>query len=137
MIHEQLISRNVVELSDVIRTFHKLNECYQDQFVIYMDSHNWELFDTRIGKTIISHEFKHFNQFTSDMRKLMRDITNVTLLSATLGSRRKPKPYEVWSIKSIIKKYSLNDKYFFSNTNLKNYVINGIINKKEDFADCD
>lgn len=135
MSHEQLISRNAVELSEVIRIFHELNDCYQEQFVIYMDSHSWELFDTRIGKTIISHEFKHFNQFSADMRKLMRDIINVTTLSASLGRGRKPKPCEVWSIKSILKKYTIKDKYFFNNIHLKNYILNGINNKEEDFAD--
>ena len=134
MSHEQLISRNVLELADVIRTFHELNDCYQNQFTIYLDSQVWELFDTRISKTIISHKFKHFNQFTSDMRKLIRDIINVTTLGASLGRGCKPKPCEVWSIKNIVKHYGLDDRYFFSNIHLKNYIINGINNQKEDLA---
>ena len=129
MNHDQLISRNALELADVIRSFHELNACYQDQFTIYLDSQVWELFDTRISKTIISHEFKHFNQFRSDMRKLQRDILNVTVLGQSLGRGYKPKPVDVWSIKAIIKLYGLDDKFFFHNINLVNYIKNGL-NKK-------
>lgn len=136
MIHDQLISRNALELSDVIRSFHELNDCYQDQFVIYLDSQVWELFDTRVSKTIIKQEFKHFNKFRSDMRKLQRDILNVTVLNQSLGRGYKPKSIDVWSIKSILKLYGLDDKFFFSNINLVNYIKYGINKKAEIMADC-
>ena len=136
MIHEQLISRNVLELADVIRSFHELNTCYQDQFTIYLDSQVWELFDTRVSRTIIRHEFKHFNKFRSDMRKLQRDILNVTVLGQSLGRGYKPKPVDVWSIKSILNLYGINDKYFFHNINLINYIKHGISKKTEVVADC-
>ena len=125
-LHEQLISRNALELSDVIRAFHELNGCYQDQYTIYLDSQVWELFDTRVSKTIIRHEFKHFNKFRSDMRKLQRDIINVTILGQSLARGYKPKLTDVWSIKSILKLYDINDKYFFHNINLINYIKYGI-----------
>ena len=48
-LHEQLISRNHQNLAEVIQEFHELNDCYQGQFCIYMDSQVWELFDTRIA----------------------------------------------------------------------------------------
>lgn len=129
MSHDQLISRNAHELANVIRVFHELNECYRNQFCIYMDSQVWELFDTRCARTIIRHQFKHFNQFTQDMIKLKHDIINVGCVNASIGRNRKPKSTEVWSIKSIINLYGFEDKYFFDNPNLKNYIIYGIVKK--------
>ena len=129
MNHEQLISRNHHELAEVIRVFLELNESYQDQFCIYMDSQNWELFDTRVCRTIIKHEFKHFNQFKHDMMKLRRDIINVGCVNYSIGRQRRPKPVEVWSIKALINLYGFEDKYFFSNIHLKNYLIYGLVKK--------
>lgn len=135
MSHEQLISRNHHDLAEVIRVFHELNDAYKDQFVIYMDSRSWELFDTRICRTIIRHEFKHFNQFKSDMIKLKHDIIKCRCVSWSIGHNRKPKSTEVWSIKAILNIYGFEDKYFFDNQFLKDYIIHGIIKKKADLSD--
>ena len=129
MSHEQLISRNHHELAEVIRVFHELNESYQDQFCIYMDSQAWELFDTRVCRTIIKHSFKHFKQFKQDMMKLHHDIINVGCVAFSIGRYRKPKPSEVWSIKALLNIYGFEDKYFFNNKHLKEYITYGIIKK--------
>lgn len=129
MSHEQLISKSRFDLSEVIRVFHELNAVYQSQFCIYMDSQVWELFDTRVAKTIIKHDFNHFRQFRTDMIKLMHDIINVGCVNYSIGRNRKPKPTEIWSIKSIIKYYGIDDDYFFSNKHLQNYIIYGLIKK--------
>ena len=64
------------------------------------------------------------------MVKLKHDIINVGCVNSSIGRNRKPKSSEVWSIKAIINLYGFNDVYFFSNNNLKNYIIYGIIKKK-------
>lgn len=125
MSNEQLINRNHVEFSDMVYVFLELNSVYDNQFTLYLDTNGWELFDIRTGKSIIHHQFKHFRQFTFDMKKLMRDIINVGSANIRVNRDRKPKPSEVWSIKSLLKIYPLSDNYLF-NDNLKNYFLYGI-----------
>lgn len=134
-LHEQLISRNHQNLAEVIQVFLELNDSYQGQFCIYMDSQVWELFDTRVAKTIFKHQFKHFNQFRQDMLRLKHDIINVGCVNWSIGRGRKPKPSQVWSIKSLINIYGFEDKYFFSNPFLKEYIIYGIVKTKENYSD--
>ena len=52
------------------------------------------------------------------MLKLKHDIINVGCVNWSIGRGRKPKPSQVWSIKSI-NIYGFEDKYFFSNPYLK------------------
>lgn len=132
MSHEQLLSRNQIEFSDMVYTFHELNSVYDNQFTLYLDSNGWELFDLRIGKSILKAEFKHFRQFTSDMKKLTNDICNVVLAKQRLNRHQKPKLNEVWSIKAILKHYAPFDKYFF-NDKLISYVRNSSIKEKENY----
>lgn len=130
MSHEQLISRSHNELAEVVRMFHELNDCYRNQFTIYMDSDSWELFDMRTASVIIRHEFKHMITFAKDMRQLARDIVNVVCVNMSLGRGRKPTLSEVWSIKRIARIYGADDTYFFDNPNIKHYIKYG--NGQED-----
>lgn len=134
--HEQLLTRNVIEFSDMVYVFHELNSVYENQFSMYLDSDGWELFDMRTAQTIIRHDFKHFRQFTSDMRKLKNDIINVGMASIRVNAFKLPKKHEVWSIKSLLKKYPITDKYIFS-INLQKYLNYGFSKKIKVVADCD
>lgn len=121
MSHEQLLSRNVIEFSDLVYQFHELNSAYDNQFTLYLDMNGWELFDMRVSRPIIRHEFKHFRQFTSDMRRLYNDILNVSMANISCNRDLKPKPNHIWSVKYIIKKYSIDDSYFIGQK-LKKYL---------------
>lgn len=131
--HQQLCNRNVIEFSDMCHQFHELNSVYDNQFTMYLDSNGWELFDLRIGRTILKNDFKHFRQFTSDMRRLMNNIVNVGMANILVNRNIRPKQEHVWSIKALIKLYGLTDTYLF-NTNLQNYVNYGFKQKTEIMA---
>lgn len=132
MNHEQLLSRNHVEFSDMVYTFHEINSVYENQFTLYLDSNGWELFDIRVGKCILKNDFKHFRQFIQDMKKLQNDICNVMLSGQKLNRHQRPSKSEVWSIKALLQHYSLYDKYLF-NEKLVSYVRFGSIKEKENF----
>lgn len=116
----QYISRNLVELAEVIARFKELNSNYCDNLCLYLDSKIWEVFDQRRAITIIRHEFKHTRQLLEDMRMFNRDFINV--VAANYGYRgRNLKTSEVASIKHLYKIYGM-DYYLFYNDNLRNYL---------------
>lgn len=121
MNHSQLLARNHVEFSEMISVFHDLNAVYDNQFSLYLDSNGWELFDIRTAKCIIHRSFNQFRQFTTEMVKLRQDIINVGLANIRVNRQQKPNKNESWSIKSLLKIYSVQDYYFF-NKNLQNYI---------------
>lgn len=112
-LHEQLISRNRLELSEVIATFLDLNGTYRSQFSLYLDQNTWELFDTRTGRSIIRHEFKHFNRFTQDMKRLNRSFLDAFSAYSRLARSKKPTGQEIWSIKFLLKYYPIHDEDIF------------------------
>lgn len=131
--NEQLLSRNHVEFSDMVYTFHELNSVYENQFSLYLDINGWELFDIRVGKSILRNDFKHFRQFTSDMKKLMYDFCNVGSANIRLNRNQKPKPNEIWAIKYLLKHYPLSDNYLFKEK-LQSYIRYGNIKEKNNSA---
>lgn len=124
MSHEQLLSRNKVEFAELVQIFHELNSVYNNQYSLYLDMDYWELFDLRVARPIIRHEFKHFNQFTSDMKRLYHSILMTASANIRCNRYQKPKNNEIWHIKHIIKLYTLSDSYFFG-TNLRKYMSYG------------
>lgn len=128
MNHEQLISRSNYELSQLVNIFFELNSVYENQFTLYLDTRGWELFDLRKAQVIFTYDFKHFRQFTEDMKRLNRDFLNLASGSIRINRGKKPKSIEVWSIKRLLNIYGDTDTYLF-NKNIINYVRIGI--KKE------
>lgn len=134
MNHEQLISRNHVEFAQMVNVFHELNSVYDNQFTLYLDSTGWELFDLRTAKVILKNDFKNFNIFTQSMKRLMNDLCNVGVANQLVNRGRKPKNNMIWSIKSLLNYYPLDDRYIY-NTNLKNYMNYGFKQKAKVMAD--
>lgn len=135
MSHEQLLSRNHIEFSELVMTFQDLNSVYDNQFTLYLDFQGWELFDLRIGKVIFRHKFQHFRQFTKDMLRLANDLTNLGMANISCNRGRRPKNSEIWSIKFLLRFYDIHDEYLF-NDNLRNYLYYGFRKKEKDLADC-
>lgn len=121
MNHTQLLSRNHVEFAEMISVFHDLNSVYDNQFTLYLDMDGWELFDVRTARTIFRRPFNQFRHFTSDMIKLRQDMINVGTANIRVNRQQRPNKNESWSIKSLLKFYSLQDYYLF-NKNLQNYI---------------
>lgn len=136
MNHEQLLSRNAFYFAEMISVFQELNRLYLEQFTLYLDSDGWELFDIRVGRSIIRHEFRHYRQFIIDMRSLHRTMSCVAFASLRLQSGKLPKPHESRAISKLSRIYSLDDEHLFS-THVQSYYIHGINKKTETLADCD
>lgn len=134
MKHAQLISRNQSELAEVFSTFQELNAHYDNQLVLSLDSLGFEIFCLRTGRPIIRHEFKHFRQLVTDMRILSNTITLVFSARIRINQGIRPKQYESFAIKRILKLYTLYDDYFF-NEPMRNYIIYGKLNKEQNLAD--
>lgn len=134
MSHEQLISRNRFELSDVIACFNEVNSTYRNYYGLFLDHRYWELIDLRLSKTIIRHDFKHFNQFVADLKRLNRSLVDAFGAYSRLSRSQKPKSGEIWSIKYLLRFYDLDDQYMFHPL-LKNYIENGLSKKIEVVAD--
>lgn len=130
----QFISRNLVEIADVIIRFKELNHTYSDNLCMYLDSQGWEVFDTRRGLTIFRHEFKHVNRLLSDMKRLNLDFINVYSLRSRLSRGRNPTVSEVASLKRIFRIYGY-DKYLFSTQQVIIY-LNGKFKEEQNMADC-
>lgn len=129
MNHEQLLSRNVIEFSDLVHEFQQLNQVYENQFTLYLDVNGWELFDMRIAKTIIRHEFRHFRQFITDLISLRNMICNAGMASLRLQRGKLPKAHETRAIKRLCRIYDISDTYLF-NHHIKNYISYGTIKKE-------
>ena len=121
MNHTQLLSRNHVEFAEMISVFHDLNAVYDNQFTLYLDMDGWELFDVRTARMIFRRPFSQFRHFTSDMIKMRQDLINVGTANIRVNRQQRPNKNESWSIKSLLKFYSLQDYYLF-NKNLQNYI---------------
>lgn len=136
MMHEQLISRNRMELSEVVASFMDLNNTYHNDYSLYLDQNGWEVFDLRCGRSIIRHEFKHFNHLISDMKRMSRALLDAFSAYSRLCRSQKPKPGEIWSIKFLLNYYDLDDEDLFHPL-LKSYIENGLTKKKQALADRD
>lgn len=117
----QFISRNIMEIAEVVIRFKELNASYSDNLCLYLDSQIWEVFDQRRSITIIRHDFKHVRQFLEDMKRFTRDFVNLGSANVRLSRNQTLKLPEVISVKHLYKVYGL-DNYLFQNENLKNYI---------------
>lgn len=68
------------------------------------------------------------------MKRLMNDLCNVGVANQLVNRGRKPKNNMIWSIKSLLNYYPLDDRYIY-NTNLKNYMNYGFKQKEKVMAD--
>lgn len=130
----QYISRNLVEIAEVIIRFKELNHTYSDNLSLYLDSIGWEIFDTRRGITIFRHEFKHINRLLTQMQTFNFDLANLYNLRSRLSIGKNPTTSEVASLKRIYRLYGF-DRYFFNTQQIINY-LNGKFNQEQNLADC-
>lgn len=119
--NSQFISRNIVEIADVIIRFRELNSCYSDNLALYLDATSWEVFDVRRSIVLIRHEFKHVRQLLEDMKQYKNDFVNLGVLNYSLSHSRTIKHAEAISVKRLYKVYG-DDNYLFNNSNLKKYI---------------
>lgn len=126
----QFISRNIMEIAEVIIRFKELNACYSNNLCLYLDASIWEVFDQRRGLTIIRHDFKHVRQLLEDMKKFTRDFTNLCSANIRLSRHQTLKLPEVVSIKHLFKVYG-HDHYLFQNENIKKYIYGKFEEKKD------
>lgn len=130
MSHEQLLSRNQVEFTEIVSVFQELDAMYQNNYSLYLDSKGWELFDMRVGRTILFFPFGQFKRFTDEMRKLKHNIINVGMANIRVNQMKQPTKAEIWSVKNLLKFYPMDDVFFF-NINLQNYLNHGFKQKKQ------
>ena len=127
--YKQFITRNTLEISEVLSTFHELNHYYNNHLIISMDSEVWELFDLRTSNAVCSYPIKQVCQFTQFMKNLLHDMVNTRTADYFFDGRKKLKRSEYFSIKRILNLYGF-DEYFIKNRKLINYIIYGEINKE-------
>lgn len=130
--NSQFISRNLVELAEVIIQFRELASVYP-HVTMYMDMDSWEIFDTRRCLVLIRHDFKHVRQLSHDIRQLMHDVVNVSSACYHISSGSITLK-EAVSVKHIFRRYGL-DNYFFKSKLIKTYIY-GKFKQKKDLADC-
>lgn len=124
-INEQFITRNHNELARVILAYRELEEVYEGNVCLYLDNNIWEIFDMRIGKVLIRHEFKHLSQLIADLKELKQDI--ILLGYYSVHPNKVKKQSARWSFKRLSRLYDDEQiKYF---THGKEY-------KTENLADC-
>lgn len=119
--NSQYISRNIMDIAEVIIRFKELNASYSDNLCLYLDSQIWEVFDQRRGITIIRHDFKHVRQLLDDMRMFTRDFVNLGSANLRLSRKQTLKHPEAISVKHLYKIYG-PDSYLFRNETLKKYI---------------
>lgn len=129
----QFISRNLVELAEVIVTFKELDAVYSGNLSLYMDANTWEVFDVRRGITIFHRDFKHVRQLCQDMRILKRDFANLYMCIHSISRGRQPNLSESVSIKHIYKIYGM-DNYIFTNNAIKKFIY-GKLKEKQNQGD--
>lgn len=132
--YAQYLSRYSSDLADMMVSFHELNHYYGNQLILSVDSKNWELFDLRISKPIVSFPFKKVFDFRLFFNNLLHDMCNAHLLNSIYMGNRKLKRTEYYSIKRILNLYGF-DEYFFTNKKLINYIVYGEIKKESDYSD--
>lgn len=120
--YSQFISRNSVELSDMMHTFHEVNSYYGKQFLLTLDSSEWELYDLRVSRALIRFPFKKLSDFTRYMKNLMHDMSTIRFLDSWFNATRKLKLTELYSCRRILNLYGFDD-YFIQNKKLINYIV--------------
>lgn len=107
--NNQFISRNQLELVKVLTTFRELTALYQENLCLYLDKDHWELFDTRVCRTIFRHKFKNVNQFINDMNMFQNAIINCALMYI------KPNNKSVtYSLRFLSKYYKSHELIYFT-----------------------
>lgn len=128
--YAQFISRNSVDLSDMMHTFHEVNFYYGKQFLLTLDSSEWELYDLRVSRAIIRFPFKKLLDFTLFMKNLMHDMCTIRILDSWFNGSRKLKRTELYSCRRILNLYGFDD-YFISNKKLLNYIIHAELERQK------
>lgn len=125
-INEQFITRNHNLLADVILSYRQLEEIYEGNVCLYLDSNSWEVFDMRCAKVLIRHEFKHLTSLIEDLKKLRLDMINLGYYSTYTKSVKQQNAR--WAWKRLSKLYNEEELKYFTH---------GKIYKDENMADCD
>lgn len=112
MRHEQLITRNISELADLVVSFHELSETYSWLHLI-QDHTGFMLLDLRIGKVLFYYPFKHFKDMAAEMRSLQRDIVKCSVANSRYNINQRLKTPEYWSVKRIANLFGHEDRFFF------------------------
>lgn len=129
MPHHQFISRNQHLIADMIQEFLELNDCYENQFSLYLDRGHWELIDMRVSITIVTHPFKHVSRLREDIIQLRNDLIGIYWANSRTASNNKPKLPDLWSVKRLFKIYGYDPKLF--SESLINYMEYGIKETKD------
>ena len=132
--YQQFISRNSEELGKVLAMFHKLNHFYNNQFILSLDSDQWEIFDLRISRSIGNFKFKCLKDLFMFMYTLHHDMANSHIENMSYRGQYKLKRTSISSIKRILNLYGF-DEYFFTNRKLLNYIIYGELQKENTNSD--
>ena len=85
--NEQYTYSNRDRIAEVIARFRELDDNYNNNLCLYMDSKFWEVFDTRICKTIIRHEYKHIGKLLEDISRLNNAIIRASCVHLRRGKQ--------------------------------------------------
>lgn len=111
---EQFISRNQLDIAKIFSVFNDLQKAHPN-FVIYYDGRTWELFDVLLAVTPIRHDSRHVLDFIKDMRTLLNDIINVSMIG--LQNKQNQRQSQTCSLKHLKEQYPEQWSYFLP----KNY----------------
>lgn len=104
--YSQFIYMNREEFYQVITAFNELNEVCDNQICLYLDMYGWEVFDQRVGKTIIKHTYKHVRDLRLDILYLKHAMITV---GCYLVSRKAVTSSVTSARKRLERIYSINE----------------------------
>lgn len=115
--YAQFITRNSVDLMELLQTFHEVNHYYHGMFVLTIDTTHWELYDLRISRPIVRFPFKKIGAFRTYLKNLMHDMSTVRFLDSRYNGKHRLKLSELSSCRRILNQYGFDD-YFLKINNL-------------------
>ena len=112
--NEQFISRNLYEFGNMLIAFRELNQHYDCNLILSLEGDYWIIFDTRVGRDIFKCPFKHWKDFQSFCRRLLRDMSNVGFAYVCYNKvGRNASQVETWSFKRLCQIYSEQEMLYF------------------------
>ena len=101
------------ELAEVIAQFRDLNDLYNSNLTLTLDNFGWEIFDMRVCRTIIRHDYKKVKHLLEDIHRMKNSIIRVGCVKYRRGNR--PSSSEFWAYKYLLNMYNDSEIKYFTN----------------------